>query len=173
MQKSLANPLSMATRKTLGQSDRIPIADLIPDPQNPRRRTDRSAQLIRESLNQFGGMRSLVVDENNVVRAGNGTLEQAKELGYKSVKIIDTDGTELIAVRRTGLKDDEWIQYGVADNRTSDLSEWDAEILLQLDEEYNLGDWFTSDELEEFELHLDAEEGSTGSTKNLGDLLMG
>jgi DNA modification methylase len=157
----------MPNRKTLEQNERIPIDALQPDPQNPRRRTDRSADLIRASLTQFGGMRSLVVDENNVVRAGNGTLQEAKELGYTSVKIIDTDGTELIAVRRSGLKNDEWIQYGVADNRTSDLSEWDAEILLQLDEEYNLGDWFTPDEIEEFELRLDDDEGTTGTTSIL------
>ena len=49
------------------------ISKLTPDPNNARKRTPLSASVIRKSLEQFGAARSIVVDENDVIRAGNGT----------------------------------------------------------------------------------------------------
>lgn len=152
----------MPTKKNLQDAT---IEDLKLDSRNPRVRTERSAELINTSLQKFGGMRSIVLDENNVVRAGNGTVTEAKELGFQKVKIIDAEGDELIAVRRKGLTEKDWIQYGVADNRSSDLSEWDTELLLELDDEFDLGDSFEEFEIEEFESSLDAEVGVTGEHK--------
>ena len=47
------------------------IQNLVPDPQNARKRTDRSASLIEESLKRYGAGRSIVIDEENRVLAGN------------------------------------------------------------------------------------------------------
>lgn len=145
------------------------INDLKLDPRNPRVRTERSSEMIRDSLKKFGGMRSIVLDENNIVRAGNGTITEAKDLGLDKVRIIDADGDEIIAVRRKGLTEKDWIQYGVADNRSSDLSEWDSEILLELDEEFDLEDYFTPDEIEDFEIQLDEEAGTSGHHEPLSN----
>ena len=123
------------------------ISDLKFDPQNARKRTERSSFQIRTSLEKFGGMRSLVIDESNTVRAGNGTLEEAGQLGIEKVRIIDADGDELIAVRRTGLTEKEWKEYAIADNRSSDLSTWHAEILEEIAEEIDLSQYFLDDEL--------------------------
>lgn len=123
------------------------IKELQPDPRNARRRTDRSAALIAKSLQQFGAARSIVIDENNRVLAGNGTIEGAKAAGIQKVRIIETDGSELIAVKRSGLSDEQKIALAVADNRTSDLSEWDTDILAELSQEQTLDPWFTNDEL--------------------------
>ena len=125
------------------------IADLKFDPKNARRRTERSSHMIRTSLEKFGGMRSIVLDENNIIRAGNGTVEEAGQLGIEKVRVIDADGDEIIAVRRKGLSEAEWKEYAVADNRSSDLSEWDAEVLAELSEEIDLSGLFFEDELAE------------------------
>ncbi|NBW15910.1 MAG: hypothetical protein EBR82_48795 [Caulobacteraceae bacterium] len=119
------------------------------DHKNARKRTDRSASLIAESLKQFGAARSIVIDEDNRILAGNGTIEGAKAAGIENVRVIETDGTEIIAVKRTGLSENEKIGLALADNRTSDLSDWDKDMLQQLSEEHDLAPWFEADDLAE------------------------
>lgn len=119
------------------------------DHKNARKRTDRSASLIAESLKQFGAARSIVIDEDNRILAGNGTIEGAKAAGIENVRVIETDGTEIIAVKRTGLSENEKIGLALADNRTSDLSDWDKDMLQQLSEEHDVAPWFDADDLAE------------------------
>jgi DNA modification methylase len=125
------------------------IKDLKSDHKNARKRTDRSAKLIAESLQRYGAARSIVIDEENRILAGNGTIEGAKAAGIKNVRVIETDGTEIIAVKRTGLTEDEKIGLALADNRTSDLSDWDKDMLQQLSEEHDIAPWFDADDLAE------------------------
>ena len=125
------------------------INSLKSDHKNARKRTDRSANLIKESLERFGAARSIVIDENDRVLAGNGTIQGAKAAGIENVRVIETDGKEIIAVKRTGLSEEEKVGLALADNRTSDLSEWDAEMLKQLSEEQDLEPWFNEGDLAE------------------------
>jgi site-specific DNA-methyltransferase (adenine-specific) len=125
------------------------IKDLKSDHKNARKRTDRSAKLIAESLQRYGAARSIVIDEDNRILAGNGTIEGARAAGIKNVRVIETDGTEIIAVKRTGLTEDEKIGLALADNRTSDLSDWDKDMLQQLSEEHDIAPWFDADDLAE------------------------
>lgn len=123
------------------------IRDLKPDHKNARRRTDRSAALIAESLKRYGAARSIVIDEDGRILAGNGTVEGAKQAGINKVRIIEAEGDELIAVKRTDLSEEEKIGLALADNRSSDLSEWDNDMLMQLSKENDLEPWFDSDDL--------------------------
>ena len=125
------------------------INDLQNDHKNARKRTDRSSKLIKESLQKFGAGRSIVIDENNRILAGNGTIAGAKAAGIKNLKVIETDGNEIIAVKRTGLTEDEKVGLALADNRSSDLSEWDLNMLEELSQEHDLNPWFDNDDLKE------------------------
>jgi DNA modification methylase len=125
------------------------INNLKSDHKNARKRTDRSAALIAESLKRYGAARSIVIDEDNRILAGNGTIEGAKAAGIQNIRVIETDGTEIIAVKRTGLTEDEKIGLALADNRTSDLSDWDKDMLQQLSEEHDIAPWFDADDLAE------------------------
>ena len=125
------------------------INNLKSDHKNARKRTDRSAKLIAESLQRYGAARSIVIDEDNRILAGNGTIEGAKQAGIKNVRVIETDGSEIIAVKRTGLTEDEKVGLALADNRTSDLSDWDAQMLQQLSEEHDIAPWFEEEDLAE------------------------
>jgi DNA modification methylase len=135
------------------------VKDLKSDHKNARRRTDRSASLIAESLKRFGAARSIVIDEDGRILAGNGTVEGAKAAGIDKLRIIEAEGDELIAVRRAGLTEDEKVGLALADNRSSDLSEWDNEMLRQLSEEHDLTPWFEDGEL--LAEVLEPEEGNT------------
>jgi hypothetical protein len=139
------------------------ITSLQSDHKNARRRTDRSSDLIKESLQRYGAARSIVIDEDNRILAGNGTIEGAKAAGIKNVRIIETDGDEIIAVKRTGLTEDQKVGLALADNRTADLSEWDQEMLHQLSEEHDLTPWFNQDDLDELlaVTNLEPEQGNT------------
>jgi site-specific DNA-methyltransferase (adenine-specific) len=123
------------------------IDDLKSDHKNARRRTDRSSSLIAESLKRYGAARSIVIDEDGRILAGNGTVEGAKRAGIGKLRIIETEGDELIAVRRSGLTEDQKVGLALADNRSSDLSEWDNDMLRKLSEEHDLKPWFEDDEL--------------------------
>jgi hypothetical protein len=123
------------------------ISSLKQDPKNARKRTAQSKHLIEESLNRYGAARSIVIDESDRILAGNGTVDAASRSGITKVRIVETDGDEIIAVRRTGLTEDEKVGLALADNRTSDLSEWDAEMLQKLSEEHDILPWFSDDDL--------------------------
>lgn len=100
------------------QIQRIEISKLTGDPANARKHGDRNIQTIVESLNRFGQQKPIVVDSSNCVRAGNGTLEAARSLGWTHLDCVVTD-----------LKGLDAIAYAIADNRTAELAEWDMEIL--------------------------------------------
>lgn len=100
------------------------------DTRNYRIHDERNKDLIRKSLNECGAGRSILLDADNEIIAGNGVYEQAKELGMP-VKIIETDGTELVVVKRTDLKteDVKRKKLAIMDNSTSDSSKFDIQLL--------------------------------------------
>lgn len=113
------------------------------DTRNYRIHNDRNKELIRKSLNECGAGRSIVIDNEGEIIAGNGIYEQAQELGLKT-KIIETDGSELVVVKRTDLNtdDEKRRKLAIMDNSTSDSSEFDVELLkvdLQIPELQELG----------------------------------
>jgi hypothetical protein len=61
---------------------------------------------------------------------GNGVYEEAASQGLK-VRIIESDGTEMIAIKRTDLatNDGRRMLLAIADNKTSDTSVFDFELL--------------------------------------------
>ena len=95
------------------------VSDLSQDPANARKHDDRNIDSIIASLRRFGQQKPIVIDASNVVRAGNGTLEAAKRLGWDSIECV-----------KTSLKGSDAIAYAIADNRTVELAEWDLDILV-------------------------------------------
>lgn len=128
------------------------LSDLTPDARNANKGTARGAAMIRASLRDYGAGRSILLDKNGAIIAGNKTVENAGALGHKDVLIVQTDGTQLVAVQRTDLdlKDPRARQLAIADNRAGEVSlEWDAEMLKALSGEgVDLGPFWTGDELE-------------------------
>lgn len=96
----------------------IQISKLLQDPSNARKHNTKNLEAIKGSLTKFGQQKPLIVDDKNIVVAGNGTLQAAIDLGWGEIKIV-----------RTELKGSMQVAFSVADNRTTDLSEFDDEIL--------------------------------------------
>lgn len=100
------------------------------DARNYRKHNDKNKELINKSLAECGAGRSILIDNEDEIIAGNGVYEQAKALNIP-VKIIETDGNELIAVKRTDLntQDEKRKRLAVMDNSSSDTSEFDISLL--------------------------------------------
>jgi ParB-like chromosome segregation protein Spo0J len=94
------------------------ISELKNDPANARKHSSRNLKAIRDSLDVFGQQKPIVVDSRGVVIAGNGTLEAARELGWDDIAVTVTDLDPAHAQA-----------FGIADNRTAELAEWDTEVL--------------------------------------------
>lgn len=97
---------------------RISIDALIPDPSNARMHDEVNIAAIKGSLAKFGQQKPIVITKNNVIVAGNGTMEAAKALGWTELDVVysELSGTEAIA-------------YALSDNRTAELGSWNKDIL--------------------------------------------
>jgi len=125
------------------------IKDLVPDPKNRRKHTPRNVGMIVDALHKVGAGRSIVIDENNEVLAGNATIEAAGEAGITQLKVVDASGDEIVAVRRTGLTTDQKRDLAIFDNRTGELAEWDAkQILKDAEASIDLSSFFSDAELQ-------------------------
>jgi DNA modification methylase len=98
----------------------IPCADLHNDPANVRKHGDQNLAAIKASLVRFGQQKPIVVNQDGVVVAGNGTLMAARALNWTTIKAI-----------RTNLVGSEATAFAIADNRTAELAEWDESALHQ------------------------------------------
>jgi len=123
------------------------IKDLIPDPQNARKHNPRNIGMIEKSLHDVGAARSIVIDENNVILAGNGVIEAAAAAGIENVRVIEATGNEIIAVKRSGLTDEQKKKLALFDNRTGELAEWNIDVLKAINIEIPLDDMFSEKEL--------------------------
>lgn len=116
------------------------------DPKNARRHGDRNKAMIRASLEEVGPFRSIGVDGDGIVRAGNGVYEQARALGLK-VREVEAASDELIAVKRADLRGDAAVKAALYDNRTGETAEWDAAVLAEYNGVFDLRGLFEDAEL--------------------------
>jgi len=125
------------------------LSELTLDPANARTHSDRNIGVIVDALEEVGAGRSIVIDEDGVVLAGNATTQAAAKAGISKVRVIDTDGDEIIAVRRSNLSPQQKAKLALADNRAAELAGWDAEVLKQMREDgVDLSTLWTGDELD-------------------------
>lgn len=130
------------------------ISELKFDDKNFNKHTQRGMGLLENSLQQFGAGRSILIDKNNNIIAGNGIVEAASSVGITKVKVIETDGTELIAVKRkdVALDSAQGREMALADNATAaaDLA-WDTVTIEEVSQQFDfdpedwLSDWKDSD----------------------------
>jgi DNA modification methylase len=105
------------------------VGTLVPDPTNRRTHPARNLEMVEASLRRVGAARSIVIDEDDVILAGNGVTDAAKAAGITHVRVIEATGDELIAVRRRGLTPDQKRELAMYDNRSAELAEWNFDQL--------------------------------------------
>ena len=120
------------------------IKDLRFDDKNFNKHTQYGMSLIEKSLRNNGAGRSILLDKDNNIIAGNGVVESAGQIGLEKVKIVETTGDEIIAVQRTDIRlnSKKGREMALADNATAaaDL-EWDEELLKSEFDDDELKSW--------------------------------
>lgn len=145
------DPKNARSRNIMQQAKLIKLTSLIPDPNNANKGTQRGRGMLERSLTDLGAGRSILVDKNNVAIAGNKSLECAIESGFEDGIVIETDGSQLIVVKRVDLdlsKDAKAVQLSIADNRAGEVSlEWDVKELEAIADRVDLSNYFFDEEL--------------------------
>jgi len=126
--------------------ERASTDDLIPYPSNPKEHPDKQIDKIAGSIQEYGFVQPLVVDEENQVIIGHGRLKAAKKLDLDEVPVIKSG--DLSDAQKRALR--------IADNRIAE-SGWDEELLsteldVLEDQDYDL-DVLGFEEEELAELH--------------------
>ena len=123
------------------------IEDLRQDGHNFNKGTHEGQRLIEKSFKELGAGRSILIDKDNNIIAGNKSQQAAIASGIQKVRVIETDGTELIAVKRTDVELDsaKGRLLAFADNKTAEVNlSWDEVQLSQIEtevEDFAVADW--------------------------------
>jgi ParB-like chromosome segregation protein Spo0J len=112
------------------------------DPQNARLHTTENIEAIKSSLANFGLRKPVVINTDNIVLAGNGTVRAARELGWTHIECHIFTGTP-----------EEERAYAIADNRAAELASWDetglAELLTGLESDLLEAAGYTTDTVDD------------------------
>ena len=96
----------------------LPISDIKPYEQNPRKNNAAVAGVMR-SIQEYGFQQPLVLDVNHEVVVGHTRLKAADALGM----------TEVPCVVAEGLTDEQVKAYRIMDNKSGEVAEWDYDLL--------------------------------------------
>ena len=123
----------------------IDIEELRQDNLNFNKGTYEGEVLIKKSLERFKAGRSVLIDKDNNIIAGNKTVQAAATMGMK-VRVIETTGDELVAVKRTDIdiNSKEGREMALLDNLTTQVNlNWDDVELQNMADEYDIemNDW--------------------------------
>ena len=115
------------------------IESLVPDNKNFNKGTEYGDRLMDESLRKFGLARSIVIDKNNRIIAGNKTAEKAADIGFTDVLVVEVDGNQLVAVKRKDIDLDsaKGRELALVDNATSKANlAWDESMIEEVSQQW-------------------------------------
>lgn len=96
-----------------------PVADLVPYARNARLHSDEQVKALALLIQEFGWTMPILVDEAGEIIAGHGRVLAARYLGLDEVPVAVAEGWT----------DEQKRAYRIADNRLSELSTWDEDLL--------------------------------------------
>jgi len=111
----------MSPRRDL-KIELVAIERLKLDPRNPRLHSDRQVKQIARSIESFGFNVPVLVDGNNNLLAGHGRVYAAFKLRLR----------EIPAIRLEHLTSAQARAFAIADNRLSEISTWDDQLLSEI-----------------------------------------
>ena len=94
------------------------IGEIKPYEKNPRK-NDNAVDAVASSISQFGFKNPIVIDGNNVIICGHTRYKAAQKLGLDVVPCVVA----------SDLTDEQIKAYRLADNKVSELAEWDIDLL--------------------------------------------
>ena len=140
----------------------VAVSALKPYARNARTHSRRQIKKIAASIERFGFVNPVLIDENNQIIAGHGRVAAAKLLGWQEVPTL----------RVEHLDEAEKRAYILADNRLAEEAGWDKEMLaieLQglIDLDFSIE--LTGFDLAEVDFLLDGEAEAKAPDRNIDD----
>ena len=123
------------------QTEVVDIRDIIPDDHNFNAGTEKGREMIEKSFRELGAGRSILLDRNGNIIAGNKSQQAAIAAGIQMVRVIETTGDELVAVKRTDVDIDskEGREMALLDNLTTQVNlTWDDVELENMANQYDI-----------------------------------
>lgn len=111
------------------------------DNRNANKGSDLGKKLLQTSIEKYGAGRSILLDRNNKIIAGNHTAKEWFENGSGEVLVVETEGEVLVAVKRLDIDKDSAIghEMAIADNRVAQANiVFDTDMLKTLNDEFDL-----------------------------------
>lgn len=96
----------------------MPIEMIVPYENNPRN-NEKAIDAVANSIREYGFKKPILVDEHYTILAGHTRRLAALKLGLKEVPVVVV--TDLDETRKKAFR--------LADNRTSEFSMWDDDLL--------------------------------------------
>ena len=127
------------------------LSDIKPYEKNPRK-NDNAVEYVANSIKSFGFKVPIVIDKDGVIVAGHTRYKASKKLGLEKVPCIIADD----------LTDEQIKAYRLADNKVSEKSEWDFDLLF--DELSEIGDLIDMSAFD-FDVNIDIERESSGEAQ--------
>ena len=94
------------------------LNEIKPYEKNPRK-NDNAVEYVANSIKEFGFKVPIVIDKDGVIVAGHTRYKASKKLGLEKVPCIIADD----------LTPEQIKAYRLADNKVSEKSEWDFDLL--------------------------------------------
>lgn len=148
--------------------EHLPIGDLKPYERNARKHDARQVLKLRDIIRRVGFLVPIIVDQANLIIAGHGRWAAAKELRLKHVP----------AIRVSHLSEAEVRAFRLADNRLSELSDWDDDLkakelrdLAAVDLDFDILD-LTGFEIAEIDIAIASLEGGSSNTDKADEILV-
>lgn len=102
------------------QLARKKLSEIKPYERNPRK-NDQAVDAVAESIRQCGYVAPIIVDEDGIILAGHTRYKALKKLGMEDAEVVV----------REGLSEETKRKYRLLDNKTSELAEWDFDLLAE------------------------------------------
>ena len=96
------------------------IEDIQPYEKNPRKNDD-AVKYVANSIKEFGFKVPIVIDKDGIIVAGHTRYKASQKLGLKEVPCIVADD----------LTEEQIKAYRLADNKVSEQSKWDNDLLVE------------------------------------------
>lgn len=99
----------------------VPVSDLKGYPGNPRH-NNKSAKIVAKSIQEYGYINPIVVNEDLVILAGNTRHKALKYLGIQEVEVLMV----------SGLTEEQEKGFVIADNRVGEYSTWNMSAVSRM-----------------------------------------
>lgn len=100
------------------------------NPNNPRK-NDAAVDIVAKSIEKYGFKNPVIADTDLVVYCGNTRIKAARKLGLKTVPVIVADDLTPQEIR----------ELAIVDNKSSEIAEWDMDMLADELADLDLGDF--------------------------------